>query len=230
MDKVRFQVSKRAKKKAKQLRREGVVPANIYQANKESLAVQLAPLPFAKLYSQVGDTGLIYLRVEGEEKELPVLVDEVQYDSISNDLLHVVFRKVNLKEKIKANVPVELVGEFDLDEALVVLVKDEVEVEALPTDLPEKFTIDQAQLTEIGATVTLADLQFDREKVSLVLAEDEDPAEVTLVAVQQQRAEEVEEPVAEEVLEPERVGEEKPAEGEAAAETEASAKDKEKTE
>ena len=223
MEKVTFKVKKRENKKPNQLRREGIVPANIYQANQESLAVQIKPLDFLKIYREVGDTGLIYLQLEGESKDLPVLVDELQRDSVSDSLLHVVFRKVNLKEKIKASVSVELIGEFAVDNSFVVLVQDEVEVEALPTDLPEKFEIDQSVFKAVGDTITLADLKFDREKVSLVLAEEESPEEITLASVQEKREEEVEEAPETELAEPERIGEDK-AEGETTAENQDSEK------
>lgn len=216
MEKVIFSVEKRAAMKPRQLRVSGKLPANMYQSGKESVALQCGAQAFTKLYDQVGDTGLVYLSLAGE-KELPVLIDEVQYN-YEGRVIHVVFRKVNLKEKIKAEIPVELVGEFAVDGAVLVLVKDSVEVEALPTDLPEKFEIDQSKLTEIGQVITLADLHFDQSKVELVLAEGEMPESVTLVSVQEQREEEVEEPVSTEVVEPERVGE-KPEEAETASDT-----------
>ena len=206
MEKITFAVSKRADQKPKSLRREGSIPANMYQSGKDSLALACATNAFKKLYEEVGDTGLVYLKIDGVEKEMPVLIDEVQYD-YKGQVLHVVFRKVNLKEKIKAEIPVELTGEFDIDNAVVVLVQDAVEVEALPTDLPEGFNIDQSILKEIGQTITLADLDFDREKVTLVLDEDVQPEDVTLVSVQEKREEEPEEVIAEEPAEPERVGE-----------------------
>jgi hypothetical protein len=74
---------------------------------------------------------------------------------------------------------------------VLVVVKDEIEVEALPADLPEKFEIDVSLLTEVGQMVTYADLKYDRSKVTLVLGEEGE--EEPVVLVQEQREEEPEE-------------------------------------
>jgi large subunit ribosomal protein L25 len=206
MTKITFKVAKRSDKKAKQLRREGKLPANVYIPKKESISLEIDPLLFSKLYDEVGETGLIYLNVEGESQAIPALIDQVDMDYLGNSFEHVVFRGVNLKEKITAHVPVEVIGEFDVPEAVLITVQDEVEVEALPANLPEKFVFDVSGLKAIGDAFTLADLDYDKEKVELVLTEDEDPSERMLISVQAQKEEEVEE-VSEELVEPELVGE-----------------------
>lgn len=207
MTKTTFKVAKRSNKKAKKLRRQGILPANVYIPKKESIALEIDPHAFAKLYAEVGETGLVYLNIDQEETAVPALIDQVDMDYLGNSYEHVVFRGVNLKEKITANVPVEIVGEFDVPEATLITVQDEVEVEALPADLPEKFVFDVSQLKAIGDAFTLADLKFDKTKVELVLSEEEEPSERVLVSVQAQREEEPEE-VVEEVVEPEVIGEE----------------------
>jgi large subunit ribosomal protein L25 len=221
MTQLKFNIDKRSDKKTKQIRREGRIPANVYQAGEDSIALEVNTLQFNKLYQEAGDTTLVYLTVEGDKKALPVMIDEVQYDNMGKPL-HVVFRKVKLTEKITTHVPVELIGEFAVPNSVLVMVKDEVEVEALPTDFPENFEIDQSKFTQVGDSITLADLEYDKAKVTLVLGEDENPEEITVVAVQEQREEEPEEAPAEEVAEPELVGGEKKEE----ASTEAPAEEK----
>lgn len=217
MEKIKFAVSKRQNKKTNQLRKEGVVPANLYQSGKESMALELNNLAFLKLARHLSDNAIVYLQIEGEKSESPVLVDDVQYDVFGKKLLHVVFRKINLSEKIKAYVPVELIGEFEVENGVLVLAKDSIEVEALPTDLPEKFEVDQSQLKAIGDQILLSSLAFDHDKVALILGEDE-AAEEIVVALVQEKAEEVEE-VSTDLVEPEVVGEKKAEETpEAAAE------------
>lgn len=207
MEKIKFAASKRQNKKTNQLRKEGIAPANMYQAGKESLSLEINNLAFLKLSRKLNENAIVYLQIEGEKGEFPVMIDDVQYDAFGKNLLHVVFRKVNLSEKIKAYVSIELVNEFDVQDGVLVLVKDSVEVEALPADLPEKFEIDQSQLKAIGDQIYMSSLSFDPNKVSLVLAEDEKPEESVIVLVQQ-KAEEVEE-VSTELVEPELVGEKK---------------------
>jgi large subunit ribosomal protein L25 len=190
MTQTTYQVKKRQHTKPKQLRREGIVPANIFGAG-DSIAIQVDSLSFGKLYEQVGETGLIYVEIKGDKHQHPVLVEEIQTDPVSGELLHASLRQVDLTEKTEANVPVETIGEFDIPEAVLVVVKDEIEVEALPADLPEKFEIDVSLLTEVGQMVTYADLKYDRSKVTLVLGEEGE--EEPVVLVQEQREEEPEE-------------------------------------
>lgn len=219
MEKIKFVVAKRQNKKNNQLRREGIAPANLYQAGKDSISLELNAQSFLKLTRNLSDNAIIYLQIEGEKGESPVLVDDVQYDVFGKKLLHVVFRKINLAEKIKAWIPVELVGEFNVDNGVLVLAKDSVEVEALPTDLPEKFEVDQSKLVAIDDQVMLSSFDIDKDKVSFVLGEDENPDEI-VIALVQEKAEEVEEEQSTELVEPELVGEAK--EEEAKAETPAS--------
>ena len=217
MTKTTFKVDRRSEQTPAKIRRSGRGPANVYIAHKPSIALELTSQSFKKLYEEVGETGLIYLDIEGESKAVPALIDQVDWNYLGNQYQHVVFRAVNLKEKIKANVPVELIGECEIPESVVITVQNEVEVEALPTDLPEKFELDISQFKAIGDSFTLADLDFNQEEVSLVLNEDEQPEAVTLVAVQEQKEEEPEEVVETELEEPALVGEEEVAEGEGAA-------------
>lgn len=196
MTQTNFSVVIRDQKiKGKKLRKQGVVPANIYGASKPSQAIQVDPKMFLKLHQEAGETSLVYLSVGEKKTKIPVLIDDVQYDVYGNELLHVTFKQVDLKDKITAEIPVVVVGEFDVDNAVLVTVRDTIEVEALPTDFPEKFEIHAEKLTEIGQTVTLADLQYDSSKVTLILGENGLEAPVVLV---QEMKEEVEEEVAEE--------------------------------
>jgi len=191
MEKIKLNASKRQNKKTNQLRKEGIIPANMYQAGKDSVALELDNLTFVKLSRHLNDNAVIYLQIADDKKELPVLIDEVQHDVYGKNILHVVFRKINLAEKIRADIAIELVGEFDVENGVLVLAKDSVEVEALPTDLPEKFEVDQGQ-----------------RKVTIILGEDE-VAEDIAIAIVQEKAEEIIEEVSEELVEPELAGEKK---------------------
>ncbi len=150
---------------------------------------------------------MVYLNIEGETKSIPALIDQVAKDYLGSSFEHVVFRAVDLKEKITAKIPVEIIGEFDVPDAVLITVQDEVEIEALPTDFPEKFVFDVSTLKAVGDVFSLADLVYDKEKVELVLAEEENPSERVLISVQAQAEEEIEE-VSEELVEPEVIGEE----------------------
>lgn len=194
MTQIEITAQPRENKKPKQLRALGFIPANIYGED-GSLSIQLKQNDFTKLYNQVGESGLLYISVVGEKKLRPALIEEAQVDSLSGKHLHVSFHQVSLKEKITAEIPVEIEGEFKVDGGVMVQVKDIVEVEALPTDLPEKFVFSASVLTEIGQVITYKDLQYDKSKVTVLMGDggEEEP----LVIVQEQK-EEVEETPAEE--------------------------------
>ena len=218
MTQTNFSVQAREQKKPKQLRKTGLIPANVYGGG-ESTGVQMDYFEFAKLYEEAGESSLVYLSVGDEKKTRPVLIDEVQVDPLNGKFIHVAFKQVSLKEKITAEIPVEIEGEFNVVGGVLVVVKDNVEVEALPTDLPETFIFSAEDLTEIGQTITYKDLKIDRDKVSLILGEEGE--DEPLIIVQEQKEEVVEEVVeeAEEATETEEGKEgEKPAEEEKPAE------------
>ncbi len=147
-------------KKVKNLRKEGTLPGNIYGHDFASVAVQMPTKVFSDVFEKAGHSGVVELTIDG--KAIPTLVHEVTYDHINHDLLHVDFYKVNLKEKVKAVVPVVLVGEPQaVTEKLGLLMHslNEVEVEALPTDLPEKIEADVTHLAQVGDSIKVADLK-----------------------------------------------------------------------
>lgn len=189
-------------KKSKQLRAKGQVPANISGKIDKPVAITVAAKEFHKIYMDAGETGVVYIQVDGEKKARPTLIDSVDYDPMTRKALHVAFRQVDLKEKVSAAVPVELIGELTVKDASINQMIQEIEVEALPTDFPEAFEIDLSLFTEIGQEFTVAQLKADPSKLTL----DVEPDSI-LVQVQelQQMAEEPVEEAA-------------PAEGEAAAE------------
>lgn len=189
MTQTTFQVQKRTEDKPKKLRRTGIIPGNIF-GGKQPLAVQMGDQDFRRLYEDVGETGLVYIQVGDTKEQHPVLVEEVQTNPVDGSIFHVSFKKVDLTEKVDAMVPVETVGEFDVPQGVLMVVKDEIEVEALPADLPEKFEIDVSILKEIGQVVAYKDLQYDRTKVTLILGEEGE--EEPVVLVDRQREEEAE--------------------------------------
>lgn len=172
------------------------VAGNIYGVQKESTPIVVDYKGFTKLYEDEGDTGLVYLEIDENKTHIPALIDDVQAHSVTGNLQHVVFRRVNLKEKLSAAVPIELIGENNIPETNVVQVLNELEVEALPTDFPESFEVDISLLKEVGDSVTIADLKYDKSKVTIEFSGDMD--ETAPVVLLQEVKEEVEEEPTEE--------------------------------
>lgn len=161
-------------RKVKTVRALGFIPGNVYGKKIKSQAVQVNKKEFELTYSDVGETGLITLQVGKDE--LPVLVSNVQKHPISDEFIHVDFRQVDLKTKVTAEVPVEVTGESPAEKqaiGTVVQYLNQVEVEALPADLPEKFEVDTSELSEVDQAIYVKDLKVDTTKVEIKTNGDE---------------------------------------------------------
>lgn len=149
-------------KKVRFLRRDGLIPAHVFGNKVETEHVSVKLADFVKVYRQAGETGLIDLKI-GEEKIRPVLVRDVQRDVVRDTPLHIDFYQVNLLEKVTVPVPVVLIGDepeaVHIGEAVVIQPIGEVEVEALPTELPEKIEVDITGLKAIGDAITVSQLR-----------------------------------------------------------------------
>ena len=149
--------------KVKLLRKQAILPANIYGRKVKSLAVQVDLKAFLPILKETGETGLVELKVKGEDKIRPVLIHNVQYHAVNDQPLHADFYQVNLKEKVTTKIPVELIGESPaVKNKIGILIQplNEIEVEALPTDLPEKIEVDISSLAEINDAVLLKDVKL----------------------------------------------------------------------
>ncbi|MCS7091863.1 MAG: 50S ribosomal protein L25 [Patescibacteria group bacterium] len=191
MNKPKLQALKREifGRKVKSLREKNIIPANVFGDRDSSLAISVNLKDFRKVYDEVGETGLIDLVIENST--LPVLINNISFEPVSGKILHIDFRQVNLKEKLTANVPVELIGESPAEKqglGTVVSYLTEIEVEALPSDLPEKFVIDVSNLSEVDQSIYVKDIKTDSDKVKITL----DP-ETIVVKVEEQKMEEVSE-------------------------------------
>ncbi|GEM_PF-67078 len=157
-------------KKVKRLRRSGVTPANIYGRGMESVPVQVATAQMEALLARAGRTHMITLKSPSFNEERHVLIREVQRDAITRKLLHVDFYQVSLKEKIRVEVPLILQADSPASRRkdLVVLeLLSAIEVECLPTDIPEKILVDTSKLVESGDRVLVKDLVVS-DKVTIL--------------------------------------------------------------
>jgi large subunit ribosomal protein L25 len=152
----------------KKLRREGVIPASVYGKKVKSENLQIDEKVFQKAYAASGDTKLVDLIIEGGEK-YPVLIHQVQKHPINDYILTVDFLAVNLKEAIKVSVQVHPIGVPQaVTDKLGALLQpqQELEIECLPTDLPEKIEVDVSKLAKLGDTFLVSDIKLsDKIKV-----------------------------------------------------------------
>lgn len=163
-------------KKVKNLRKDGKLPAHVFGKALDSESVAVVTADFLKTFHLAGETGVIELKI-GSEKIRPVLVRDVQYDPVGGQPIHIDFYQVDLTKKVKVPVPLLLVGEqpekVHLGEAILLQTLNEVEVEALPTDLVEKIEVDTSGLEEIDDAITIGQLNYDREKLTIAIDSEE---------------------------------------------------------
>jgi len=172
--------NERGSRSARRLRRSGLVPGVLYGgSHDESVAFKVNDRELRRVL--VDGSALIDVQI-GSEKTVPAILKDRQLHPVRDEVTHVDFLEVNLTEKIRAMVALELEG---VEEAQGV--KDggvldhstrEVEIEALPTDIPERIVVDVSGL-EMAATLTLAEITVP-EGVELV---HEAPEEVTVASV-----------------------------------------------
>jgi large subunit ribosomal protein L25 len=153
-------------KKVKALRREGLTPANIYGHGLESQAVQADTPTLVNLLRSVGRNAVLTLHVRGEKAPRPVMVRAVQRNPVTDNVLHVDFYQVSLTEKMRADVPLVLVGSAPAvaDQGGVLLQSlDSVSVEALPGNIPAHIEVDVSRLEQIDDAVHVRDLTLGPE-------------------------------------------------------------------
>ena len=207
--------SETGKQAAKRIRRAGAVPANLYGHGMTPMALQVDMKALhTALHTKAGENVVLTLKVEGVQlKESTCLIKEIQNNPVSDKIDHVDFTVISLTEKIDVKVHLVLLNSGEAvgvkEGGVLDLVHHEIEVECLPTDIPEKITID-VKAMKIGDTLHAKDLHMPKG-VACKLA-----AEEVIVALHPPMKEEV---VAEEAApgEPEVIEKgKKPAEGEAA--------------
>ncbi len=151
-------------RKVKKLRQKGMIPATVYGKKIKSVSITILAEDFAKIQKSAGETGLIDLTLNNEV--LPVLIHHIQIDPVYGHLLHIEFHQVDLKEKVITRVPLVLTGQSSaVTQKLGVMlsVLDEIEVEALPTELPEHISVDISTLNQVNDEIKVSDLQTPGE-------------------------------------------------------------------
>lgn len=168
MEKIELQAEKRELigKSLKSLRKEAFLPSVVYGHNFETVPIQIKYTDFEKVFKRAGESTLINLKI-GMSIE-PAMIKDIQRDPVTDKIIHADFYKVSLKEKIKAKIPLVLIGESEAVKNGGILVKtvNEIEVEALPQDLPHEFQVDLSRLQNIGDHTQVKDiLVSDKVKI-----------------------------------------------------------------
>ncbi len=149
-------------KKTQDLRKTGNLPAVIYGPDFKSLALTINTKDFTLIRKQAGENSIINLEIlEGTKKtKHNVLIHDVTVDPRSSALVHVDFYQVNMDKPVKAYIPLVFINESQAvkDGGILVKALDELEIEALPKDLPHEIQIDISSLTAFDQTIYVKDI------------------------------------------------------------------------
>ena len=155
------QVRQARRKKNRQLRREGFVPAIVYGPSTESMSVQFPYRALEVTLMNAGGTNLIDIEIDGAA--YPSLAREVQRDVVRGDILHVDFLAVDQSQRISVEVPIVMEGGSPVvasREGILITGRSSLTLEVYPSDIRDRIVIDLSQLTELGAEVLVGDLSF----------------------------------------------------------------------
>ena len=160
-------------KKVNELRKKGEIPDVLYGPGSEAAILSVVKKEFNTVYKKVGESSLVSLEVDAKEKT-PVLIRGVQRHPLSGDAIHVDFYQPRLDVKIKIMVPLRLEGEApaqkNFEGTLIQNVHD-VEVSALPQDLPSEIIVNVETLKTLEDRILVENLLVD-SKVEILAESD----------------------------------------------------------
>lgn len=147
-------------KQVKAVRAEGNVPAVLYGHGIDVQALSVGQRSLTKVFGAAGSNKMVSLSID-DSKPYNVMIQDIQMDSRNGEIIHADFYKVKMNEKIKAEIPLHLVGEstavYKLEGSLIQGLST-VEVEALPANLPENIEVDISVLDDFDKTIHVSDL------------------------------------------------------------------------
>ena len=162
-------------KKTEKIRQQGLVPSILYGPKVENIPLEIDLKEFEKVYKEAGESSLIEVKVD--KKTFLVLIHAVEIDAVSQKPIHVDFYQPKLDEEIEATVPLVFDGEApavkDFGGTLVKNVH-ELEVKALPQDLPHEIRVDISVLKTFTDSIAVKDLVLPGEGKVKILKEPEE--------------------------------------------------------
>jgi len=158
---LKAQVRNTVGKKLKTLREKGFIPAVVYGPGHRPVSIQVGYHEFEKVFKEAGESTLIKLIVEDQVKN--VLIHDISRDPLDDEFIHVDFYQVRMDKALTAEVQLIFEGEAPAVKSLDgILIKNitEVEVEALPKDLPHEIKVDISSLDSFDKHIRIKDLQL----------------------------------------------------------------------
>ena len=189
-----IKAKKRVAGKSDALKKKGEIPAVFYGAKKSSTPISVNNVEFKKIWHKAGESTTIKILMEEGEDDIDTLIHDVQVDPVTDEPIHVDFLAIDMNKPIRVKVAIEFEG---VSEAVkgglgtIVKVMHEVEVEALPKDLPHKLVADISKLATLEDQIFISDIKLP-EGVTMIANETD---VVASVAEQKEEIEEVVAPV-----------------------------------
>lgn len=174
------------------LRKQGLVPAELYGKGVPNMHIAVDAKEFRKLFKEAGESTVITLLVGKEKKN--ALIQDVQRDYVNGEVVHIDFHAIRMDEKIAAHVPLEFVGEAPAVKeqgGLFNASMTEIEVEALPANLPHSIKVSLESLKDLNQSLYVKDLKAPKGVEILV-----EPETVIATITPPQKEEEVAAPAA----------------------------------
>lgn len=174
----------------KDLKAAGLIPAICYGNNIDSMSIAVPLTVFKKVWKESGESGTVTITIG--TKKVETLIHDVQKDATSNEPIHVDFLAIDTSKPVSVHVPLEFDGVSPAVKSNIgtlVKVMHEIEIEALPKDLPHEIHVDISSLVSQESQITVADLVLPAGVTALAEAtdvvatiekeRDEEPAEAS---------------------------------------------------
>ena len=195
-------------RKTKSIKKQGKIPAVVYGPGVKNVSIEVDEKEFKKVFQKAGESSLIELLVEGEKDKRPVLIHDIQKNPVSDHVIHIDFFQASLKEEVEVEIPLVFEGVAPAEKDLGgTLVKNmlEIEVKALPQNLPHEIKINIESLKTFDDHILVKDLVLPKDVKVL-----KNPDEIVASVLPPQKIEEeLAVPIEEKVEEVEKVEKEK---------------------
>lgn len=191
MEKISLDVTEGVYDTVKAVRDAGRIPIAYYGKGMDNHGFSVDYQDFRRAYEKGGRSTIMYF-VNEKKEEFPILVQDIQYDPVSDRIIHVDALALDMNKPITTNIPLVLTGEAPAVRELggiLVQNKNNVEVECLPNDLVHEIEVDITSLTDFNASITVADLDVP-DTIKIL-----DASNINVATVSAPREEEAEEEV-----------------------------------
>ena len=172
----------------KTVRSNGMVPAVVYGARMENTSISVPSIEFTKVFKQAGESTAIVLDIEGTKVD--VLIHDVQFDPMRGFVVHVDFLSIDMNKPVEVTIPLEFEGVSPAEKGnlgTLVKVLHEVDIKALPKDIPHNLVVDISSLDAVDTQIHVSDIKLPKG----ITMETDGEEVVALIAAQHEIVEEV---------------------------------------